>query len=138
MGEPGRRRCAPAILLGGLVTLALALAGCSAPPPAQSQSPAEQSPAQDPAVVLVTVIDVRTPGEYAAGHLEGAINIDIQAADFAAKIAALSKNETYIVYCRSGNRSATAAAQMTQLGLDVTDAGGLQEASRTTGLPIVT
>jgi rhodanese-related sulfurtransferase len=69
------------------------------------------------------VIDVRTPEEFAAGHVEGAENIDIQNAAFDSQIAALDKNATYVVYCRSGNRSATAATAMRTSGLDVVDGG---------------
>ena len=59
------------------------------------------------------VLDVRTPAEFAAGHLPEAKNIDIEGPDFAGGIAALDKTATYAVYCRSGNRSATAMEQMT-------------------------
>jgi len=59
------------------------------------------------------VLDVRTPAEFAAGHLPEAKNIDIEGPDFASGIAALDKTATYAVYCRSGNRSATAMEQMT-------------------------
>ncbi|MEO8518767.1 MAG: rhodanese-like domain-containing protein [Dermatophilaceae bacterium] len=59
------------------------------------------------------VLDVRTPAEFAAGHLPNAKNIDIEGPDFASGIAALDKKGTYAVYCRSGNRSATAMEQMT-------------------------
>jgi len=87
-----------------------------------------------------TMIDVRTPAEYAEGHLDGAVNIDIQdQALFEAAIADLDPDAAYVVYCRSGNRSAAATAQMTAAGFtDVTDAGGLQAASAATGLEIVT
>ena len=59
------------------------------------------------------VLDVRTPAEFAAGHLPGAKNIDIEGPDFASGIAALDKTATYAVYCRSGNRSAMALQEMT-------------------------
>jgi rhodanese-related sulfurtransferase len=73
-----------------------------------------------------TVIDVRTPSEFAAGRVAGAQNIDVEAADFGSRIAALDKNAPYLLYCRSGRRSAVAAEQMKQAGFtDVVDAGGL-------------
>ncbi|MDQ1246852.1 MAG: phage shock protein [Actinomycetota bacterium] len=105
-----------------------------------SSSSASDSPATSASVNVAeaTVIDVRTPSEYAAGHLEGAQNIDVESGAFAAQIGALPKDSAYIVYCRSGNRSAVAAAQMKDLGFtNVVDAGGLQEAADTTGLPVV-
>jgi len=64
-----------------------------------------------------TIIDVRTPEEFAQGHLPGAINIDIASADFGARVAALDPSAPYAVYCRSGNRSATALAQMASVGI---------------------
>jgi len=62
------------------------------------------------------VLDVRTPAEYASGHLPQAQNIDIEAADFATRITTLDKNATYAVYCRSGNRSGVALEQMAGAG----------------------
>ena len=58
------------------------------------------------------VLDVRTPAEFATGHLPQAQNIDFEASDFATRIAALDKNTTYAIYCRSGNRSGAAMEQM--------------------------
>jgi len=73
-----------------------------------------------------TVIDVRTPAEYAAGHVEGAENIDVTAATFEEQVERLDKNDEYVVYCQSGNRSATAADTMADLGFtQVVDAGGI-------------
>lgn len=63
-----------------------------------------------------TVIDVRTPGEYAGGHLQGAVNIDVESPAFSAGIAALSKSAAYAVYCHSGRRSALASDQMASAG----------------------
>lgn len=74
-----------------------------------------------------TVVDVRTPDEFAAGHVEGAELIDIKDAGFADRISALDPATTYVVYCRSGNRSATAATQMRAAGLTVLDGGSLQD-----------
>lgn len=86
----------------------------------------------------VTIVDVRTPEEYDAGHLDGAVNIDVQSASFADEIAELDPEGSYIVYCRTGNRSAAAAEQMRQAGItDITDLGGLEEAAESTGIDIV-
>lgn len=85
----------------------------------------------------VVVLDVRTPAEFAEGHLAGAVNIDVQAADFAERAAAeLPAGAEIVVYCRSGNRSATATALLAELGFAVTDAGGLADAAATTGLAV--
>jgi rhodanese-related sulfurtransferase len=74
-----------------------------------------------------TVIDVRTPEEYEAGHVDGAARIGLADLDFAAQIAKLDPAATYVVYCRTGNRSAQAAAEMRALSLDVYDGGGLDD-----------
>ncbi|HEY5516075.1 MAG TPA: rhodanese-like domain-containing protein, partial [Pengzhenrongella sp.] len=62
------------------------------------------------------LLDVRTPAEFAQGHLEGATNIDIESAGFVAQIAQIDKTKTYAVYCHSGNRSGAALQQMAQMG----------------------
>ena len=74
-----------------------------------------------------TVIDVRTPEEYAAGHVDGATLVNFQDPGFADAIAELDPEVDYVVYCRSGNRSAQAATQMRAIGLDVTDGGALTD-----------
>jgi len=61
-------------------------------------------------------VDVRTPEEYAGGHIDKAININYNAPDFREKINELDKNTRYIVYCQSGARSAAASKVMLELG----------------------
>ncbi len=61
-------------------------------------------------------VDVRTPAEFASGHIEGAINIDWESGHFEADINALDKTKSYAIYCRSGNRSGQASALMVQDG----------------------
>jgi phage shock protein E len=74
------------------------------------------------------VVDVRTPSEYAAGHIAGARNIDVEAGDFAANISSLDKKASYLVYCRSGRRSALAADQMAAAGFtDIVDGGAMAD-----------
>lgn len=68
----------------------------------------------------VQLVDVRTPEEYAEGHLRGAFNIDWNAAGFEAKAQELlAKDRPVLVYCRSGRRSAEAAAKLGKDGYDV-------------------
>jgi len=112
-----------ALLLGATV----ALAGCA------SSEPVELS--ED-----TVIIDVRTPAEFASGHLDGAVNIDVQSPDFAAQIMELDPNGDYFVYCRSGNRSGQAIAQMNQMGFNgenLTNGGSVQNASDLSGINIV-
>jgi rhodanese-related sulfurtransferase len=64
----------------------------------------------------VVILDVRTPGEFAEGYIEGARMIDFQGGSFETEIASLDKNATYAVYCRSGNRSGQAVKIMQDAG----------------------
>ena len=85
------------------------------------------------------LVDVRTAAEFAEGHIQGAVNIDVESAGFADSIATLDKAASYSVYCRSGRRSAIAVGLMQQAGFtDVTDLGGIEDAARVLNLPIVT
>jgi rhodanese-related sulfurtransferase len=99
----------------------------------------DSSSRADAAVVAASmIIDVRTPEEYAAGHLEGATLIDIKDASFDAKIAELDPNASYTIYCRSGNRSAQAVERMKEAGFtNLTDLGSLENASAETGIAII-
>lgn len=63
------------------------------------------------------MIDVRTPAEYAAAHVEGAINMNVEGPDFGSAIASLDKAKTYAVYCHSGRRSQIAADEMANAGV---------------------
>jgi len=113
-------------LLSLALAATLALAGCSSPAPVTVGEDA-------------VIIDVRTPAEYAEGHLDGAVNIDVSSPGFADAIAELPADGEYVVYCRSGNRSAQAASIMRDHGFEhVIDAGALDDASTATGIDIVT
>ncbi|WP_225752766.1 rhodanese-like domain-containing protein [Actinotalea sp. Marseille-Q4924] len=73
----------------------------------------------------VTVLDVRTPQEFAAGHLPDAVNIDSSAPDFADAVGRLPKDGRYLVYCQTSNRSGVATDRMVDLGFtDVYDLQG--------------
>ncbi|HEY0109399.1 MAG TPA: thioredoxin domain-containing protein [Fibrella sp.] len=62
------------------------------------------------------LIDVRTPGEFAEGHLPGALNINSQRGDFTQTLANLDKSKPVFVYCMSGGRSKVAVDKLHQLG----------------------
>ena len=125
------------LVLTALAAASLALTGCSstdASAPAASTA-AVQGPAAPVAAPAapervdaaafasvvgapgVTTIDVRTPEEFAAGHIEGAVNMNVEGPDFATQIAGLDPAGVYAVYCRSGNRSQVAVSAMTQAGI---------------------
>lgn len=63
------------------------------------------------------LVDVRTRDEYNSGTILGSINIDFLGADFQAKIKQLDPDKSYFLFCRSGNRSGSAAKVMEGLGL---------------------
>src|SRR4051812_28522480 len=58
------------------------------------------------------VLDVRTPEEFNAGHVPGAVNLDVNSPDFDKKLESLDKNKTYLLHCQRGGRSARAAEKM--------------------------
>ncbi len=62
------------------------------------------------------VLDVRTPKEIAAGAVPGHHSLDVSSPDFKEKVAKLDKSKTYLMYCRSGMRSAKACRIMSGLG----------------------
>jgi rhodanese-related sulfurtransferase len=67
----------------------------------------------DPNVVL---LDVRTPKEFQDGHIQGALLLDFYSGDYEERIKALDRDKTYLIYCRSGNRSAKSLAIFEKLG----------------------
>lgn len=72
-----------------------------------------QTNRNDPAFVL---IDIRTPNEYREGHIERAINMSLHSDSFEADIKRLDKAKTYMIYCRTGRRSAIAVDVMEKAG----------------------
>lgn len=116
-----------------LLSVTFLLTACGAPSSATAQNDVTTSPqevASGPIYEDVTaeefagrigapntvILDVRTPGETAGGVIEGAIELDYRAPDFAAKIAELDKDKTYLVYCASGGRSGKACQMMQGAG----------------------
>jgi phage shock protein E len=75
------------------------------------------------------ILDVRTPEEYAEGHIHNAVNINLNSPDFKDEINKLDKNRTYLVYCRSGARSNTARKIMEESGFKyvINMTGGMNE-----------
>ena len=61
------------------------------------------------------IIDIRTLSEYNQGYIKDAINIDYYSPDFSKDLDYLSKDNTYLIYCRTGNRSANALDIMKEL-----------------------
>jgi phage shock protein E len=124
-------------MIAAVLGLTALLAGCSSDSEAVSTvAPPEFVTAMaEPGTVIV---DVRTPAEFAAGHVDGAVNIDVESGSFATQIEALPKDTTYAVYCRSGRRSAVATGQMADAGFTsvVNLDGGLVDL-QAAGAPVV-
>lgn len=129
----------PRLALVALAAATLPLAACSS-----DAAPATTSPAADSVAAgsnetaAVILIDVRNPDEYAAGHLDGAVNYSYELGTLEASLADLDPSATYQVYCHSGRRSALATELLTSNGFThVTDLGGIEQAAATTGLSVV-
>jgi rhodanese-related sulfurtransferase len=104
------------------IFFATSLAGCGNPGTATAEKPQAEIPEVYPSVEVdaeaaaammkeapeIVVIDVRTPEEFAAGHIKGAKNIDFTTADFKAKLSELDRGVTYLMHCQSGGRSGNA------------------------------
>jgi len=118
---------ARALSVAAVILMLVLVAACSG----SSAGSAIQKPSAAKAVGMMgslTVIDVRTPAEYAAGHIAGAQNIDVEAADFGSRIASLDTKAQYLVYCHSGRRSGIAATQMAAAGFtNVVDGGAMTD-----------
>lgn len=109
-------------VLSTAVLLVLGLASCGA-----SQVGGMESVSAEEFAVAVSepgaqVLDVRTPDEYAHGHLENAVNVNMRDADFSRLAQSkLVKGQTVCVYCRSGNRSKTAGKILADMGYRVVE-----------------
>lgn len=85
----------------------------------------------------LVILDVRTPREYSDGHIEGALNIDVMSESFNGLAGKLDTGKTYLIHCRSGKRSAKAAALMKVLGFrDIYHIEGGIIAWEKQGLPV--
>ncbi len=117
------------VAVGLLAVLGAPRAATQAPPAAATtEAPASVSYAQltsESARELMqsregrsdfVILDVRTPDEFKEGHLPGAVNLDFRAPDFERQVAKLDRDKTYLVYCRSGRRSAAALEVFARLG----------------------
>ena len=116
--------------LAGLLLLAVALGGClDRIPLAGVDHDSEQLPSyglvtpREAATVILSMednpsfvlLDIRTPAEVEAGHISGAVNLDFYSPTFEQGLEALDRDKTYLIYCRSGNRTGQARAMMVGL-----------------------
>jgi phage shock protein E len=69
-----------------------------------------------------SIIDVRTPGEYAGGHIKGSVNIPLQQLE--KNISKINKSKPVITCCASGMRSGSAKSILKAKGYEVHNGGG--------------
>ena len=136
-----RRRTFIALAAAASLALTVGLSGCSSDSGATETAAAAEvqgptspvAPVEAPAAPVrvgvtefanviadpgVTIVDVRTPQEFAEGHIAGAVNIPVELPDFMDRVSELDPAGTYAVYCRSGNRSQPAVAGMASVGIN--------------------
>ena len=86
----------------------------------------------------VRVLDIRTPAEFAAGHIQGAKLVDFNASDFKAKLGELDRNQPYLLHCASGRRSTKALETFKALGFqEIIHLDGGFNAWKAAGKPVV-
>jgi rhodanese-related sulfurtransferase len=85
----------------------------------------------------ILVLDVRTPQEYEEGHIKNARLVDFQSPDFATKLGELNRDQTVLVHCAVGGRSAKSLATLEKLGFkDVVHLDGGFKAWVKAGKPV--
>lgn len=108
-------------LLISVVLLATLVTACGGSTATTDQAASIRTVAAGEAAVVIAepetvLLDIRTPGEVAEARIAGSTNIDFYEADFADQIAELDRDTSYVVYCRSGNRSGQAMDIFRDLG----------------------
>jgi rhodanese-related sulfurtransferase len=109
----------------GLVLVLLCAACAEAAPGAVRAAGGHVSGTEGRALLAAgaTLLDVRSPAEFAAGHLDGAVHVPVDELD--ARLGELPRDRPVVVYCRSGGRSARAASLLAAAGYEVHDLGGM-------------
>ncbi|MDR0488084.1 MAG: rhodanese-like domain-containing protein [Propionibacteriaceae bacterium] len=83
------------------------------------------------------IIDVRTPQEFAARHIEGAINIDFHDPQFNTQMMEFPKDTELVVYCNAGGRAGRAKTRLKELGFSDVTSYGIMGASAATGTQVL-
>ena len=123
-------------LIAVLFASTLALTSCGSSAATNLGAADFQKKTQEQGVI---VLDVRSAGEYYGGHIDGAINIDVEGMTFDGDIAKLDKGKTYAVYCHSGRRSGIAVGKMSDAGFtSLFNLDGGVQVWQSAGLPLVT
>lgn len=116
-----------------ILFLALSLPAFAAEPPVPAADLAAQVAAKDSAKPAPLILDVRTPEEFADGHVPGAVLIPHDQLE--ARIAELGAPREIVVYCRSGRRSGLAEPILEKSGFRVHQLEGSWQAWQAAGLP---
>ena len=119
--------------LAGLAAGLVATSVCVASPPSVTPQQVREMQAQKSAALYV--LDVRTPEEFASGHVPGAVNIPYD--QVASRVAEIPKDKEVVLYCRSGRRAGLAAAELEKAGYeDLQLMQGDMPAWEKAGLPV--
>jgi len=105
------------------IFLAISLIGCNNPKPSKTITKNGEINVVTPAEfkeksISQTILDIRTPQEFASGHIEGAININLFDKTFETQLLKLDKTKPLFIYCRSGSRTSKASKKASNLGFE--------------------
>lgn len=114
--------------------LALGLSAWSQAGTTELEPPAFQKAIEEGKAVLV---DVRTPAEFASGHIAGSVNIDWTGKDYEQAFAKLDLKKPVLLYCHGGGRSEQALEHLADKGYSVRHLDGGISAWKKAGLPVV-
>lgn len=101
-----------------LFVLSLTLAGCK-----DNSGVINGAKAKELVSSGALLLDVRTPGEFSRGHIDGALNVPLSL--LGENMSQLDKSKPVVVYCQSGNRSAKAVSSLKAAGFTVYDLGAM-------------
>lgn len=121
------------------LALGLIFTSCNAAPDSRNLAPvqADSLIRADAGKKTFHLIDIRTPEEFATGHIKGAKLMDFYAPDFQSRLSTLPRDSKVVLYCRSGNRSGQALSAMKELGFkDASHVAGGINAWRSKGLAV--
>ena len=127
------------VLVLSCAAAAVCVCGCGNAESIPDSAPAVEAAdtPHDPDVFVL--LDVRSPEEYASGHLQGARNIPHDRIESEIAAAVPDKSAQVILYCRSGRRADTALKAMRTMGYEnVSNYGGLEDAQERLGLSVIT
>ena len=125
-------------VIGLAIALALTVAACGNTTQHELVGPSTALELVETPPAGLVVLDVRTPDEHSQAHIEGSALIDFYSPTFQNELAALDREVPYLLYCRSGNRSAETVRLMKDLGFsEVFELEGGIQSWALQGLPLV-